>query len=135
MLDQVVGLQPHGFRIAPRTRALNIGLLRRSTMAGCPSSLARKVATSPNLRHWPARQPLSTTWPVASRWSQLGHEPEGHLQLNYYGRGAGAILPRPGSSLLFVSRATMRKARIALARRLAIIMHAMLKHGTEFKPA
>ena len=29
----------------------------------------------------------------------------------------------------------MRKARIALARRLAIIMHAMLKHGTEFKPA
>jgi hypothetical protein len=29
----------------------------------------------------------------------------------------------------------MRKARIALARRLAIIMHAMLRHGTEFKPA
>ena len=32
-------------------------------------------------------------------------------------------------------RSTMRKARIALGRRLAIIMHAMLKHGTEFKPA
>ena len=31
-------------------------------------------------------------------------------------------------------RSTMRKARIALARRLAIIMHAMLRHGTEFKP-
>jgi transposase len=30
-------------------------------------------------------------------------------------------------------RSTMRKARIALARRLAIIMHAMLQHGTEFK--
>jgi hypothetical protein len=29
----------------------------------------------------------------------------------------------------------MRKARIALARRLAIIMHAMLQHGTEFTPA
>jgi transposase len=29
----------------------------------------------------------------------------------------------------------MRKARVALARRLAIIMHAALKHGTEFKPA
>jgi hypothetical protein len=29
----------------------------------------------------------------------------------------------------------MRKARIALARRLAIIMHAMLRYGTEFKPA
>ena len=27
----------------------------------------------------------------------------------------------------------MRKARIALARRLAIIMHAMLRYGTEFK--
>ncbi len=32
-------------------------------------------------------------------------------------------------------RSTMRKARIALARRLAIIMHAMLQHGTEFQPA
>jgi transposase len=32
-------------------------------------------------------------------------------------------------------RSAMRKARIALARRLAIIMHAMLRHGTEFKPA
>jgi transposase len=29
----------------------------------------------------------------------------------------------------------MRKARIALARRLAIIMHAMLRHGTEFLAA
>jgi transposase len=32
-------------------------------------------------------------------------------------------------------RSTMRKARVALARRLAIIMHAMLRRGTEFKPA
>jgi transposase len=32
-------------------------------------------------------------------------------------------------------RSTMRKARIALARRLAIIMHAMRRHGTEFRPA
>src|SRR5256885_134909 len=32
-------------------------------------------------------------------------------------------------------RSTMRKARIALARRLAIIMHAMHPHGTEFKAA
>jgi transposase len=32
-------------------------------------------------------------------------------------------------------RSSMRKARIALARRLAIIMHAMLRDGTEFKPA
>jgi transposase len=32
-------------------------------------------------------------------------------------------------------RSTMRKARIALARRLAIIMHAMLRDDTEFKPA
>jgi transposase len=31
-------------------------------------------------------------------------------------------------------RSTMRKARIALARRLAIIMHAMLRHGTESDP-
>ena len=29
-------------------------------------------------------------------------------------------------------RSTMRKARVALARRLAIIMHAMLRDGTAF---
>ena len=32
-------------------------------------------------------------------------------------------------------RSTMRKARVALARRLAIIMHAMLRDGTEFASA
>ena len=38
-------------------------------------------------------------------------------------------------AIAIARRSTMRKARVALARRLAIIMHAMLKHGTEFKPA
>lgn len=38
-------------------------------------------------------------------------------------------------ALGIAKRSTMRKARVALARRLAIIMHAMLRHGTEFKPA
>lgn len=38
-------------------------------------------------------------------------------------------------TLAIAKRSTLRKARIALARRLAIIMHAMLRHGTEFKPA
>jgi len=38
-------------------------------------------------------------------------------------------------AIAIAKRSTMRKARIALARRLAIIMHAMLRHGTEFKPA
>ena len=32
-------------------------------------------------------------------------------------------------------RSTMRKAKVALARRLAIIMHAMLRDGSKFKPA
>ena len=32
-------------------------------------------------------------------------------------------------------RSTMRKARVALARRLEIIMHAMLRDGTEFESA
>jgi transposase len=32
-------------------------------------------------------------------------------------------------------RSTMRKAKVALARRLAIIMHAMLRDGTEFTSA
>ena len=38
-------------------------------------------------------------------------------------------------ALAIAARSTMRKARIALARRLAIIMHAMLRYGTTFKPA
>ena len=38
-------------------------------------------------------------------------------------------------ALAIANRSTMRKARIALARRLAIIMHAMLQHGNEFSPA
>ena len=38
-------------------------------------------------------------------------------------------------ALAIAKRSTMRKARIALARRLAIIMHAMLRDGTEFQPA
>jgi transposase len=37
-------------------------------------------------------------------------------------------------ALAIAKRSTMRKARIALARRLAIIMHAMLRHGSEFNP-
>src|SRR5262250_1532430 len=38
-------------------------------------------------------------------------------------------------ALAIARRSTMRKARVALARRLAVIMHSMLRHGTEFKPA
>ena len=38
-------------------------------------------------------------------------------------------------ALAIAKRSTMRKARIALARRLAIIMHAMLRCGTTFKAA
>jgi transposase len=38
-------------------------------------------------------------------------------------------------ALAIAARSTMRKARVALARRLAIIMHAMLRRGTEFRPA
>ncbi|MEM8821640.1 MAG: transposase, partial [Pseudomonadota bacterium] len=38
-------------------------------------------------------------------------------------------------AIAIVRRASMRKARIALARRLAIIMHAMLRDRTEFQLA
>jgi hypothetical protein len=37
-------------------------------------------------------------------------------------------------SFVIAKRSTMRKARIAPARRLAIIMHAVLRDGTEFNP-
>jgi transposase len=55
---------------------------------------------------------------------------------------ANVMLTRYGGALALkdwaldiARRSTMRKARIALARRLAIIMHAMLRHGTEFRAA
>ena len=38
-------------------------------------------------------------------------------------------------ALAVAARSSMRKARVALARRLAVIMHAMLRNGTEFRPA
>ena len=38
-------------------------------------------------------------------------------------------------AFVIARRSTMRKARVALARRLAIIMHAMLRDGTEFESA
>ena len=49
-------------------------------------------------------------------------------------RYKGQLKPKDWA-LAIAKRSTMRKARIALARRLAIIMHAMLQHGTEFTPA
>jgi hypothetical protein len=38
-------------------------------------------------------------------------------------------------ALAIAKRSNMRRARIALARRLAIIMHAMLRDDTESQPA
>jgi transposase len=38
-------------------------------------------------------------------------------------------------TLAIAERSTVRKARIALARRIAIVMHAMLRDGAEFNPA
>lgn len=37
-------------------------------------------------------------------------------------------------ALALAARSNMRKARVALARRLAVIMHAMLRTGAEFRP-
>ena len=49
-------------------------------------------------------------------------------------KGALALKLRDWA-LAIARRSTMCKARIALARRLAIIMHAVLRHRTEFRPA
>ena len=38
-------------------------------------------------------------------------------------------------ALAIAARSNMRRARVALARRLAVIMHAMLRHGTSYSPA
>ena len=50
------------------------------------------------------------------------------------GSWLGQMLARKPRMLVTVALAN-KMARIALARRLAIIMHAMLRHGTEFTPA
>ena len=62
----------------------------------------------------------------------------GHSSQRYRKRSDPQVAPRmrlKELALAIAKRSTMRKARIALARRLAIIMHAMLRQGTEFKPA
>jgi hypothetical protein len=54
---------------------------------------------------------------------QAGHSglPKGNLKLKDW-------------AFAIARRSTMRKARVALARRLAIIMHAMLLNETQFAP-
>lgn len=37
-------------------------------------------------------------------------------------------------ALAIAARSNRRKARVALARRLAVIMHAMVRDGTSFRP-
>jgi transposase len=49
-------------------------------------------------------------------------------------RCKGQLKPKDWAFAI-AKRSTMRKARVALARRLGIIMHAMLRDGTEFAPA
>jgi len=53
---------------------------------------------------------------------------------DYLTRAGRSSLKLKDWAFAIAKRSTMRKAKIALARRLAIIMHAML-HGTEFNPA
>ena len=45
------------------------------------------------------------------------------------------LLKLKDSAFAIPRRSTMRKARVALARRLGIFMRAMLRDGTEFEPA
>jgi hypothetical protein len=52
---------------------------------------------------------------------------EDRLPLRYKGQ-----LKLKDWAFAIASRSSMRKARIALARRLTSIMHAMLRDGTEF---
>jgi len=64
------------------------------------------------------RRPAGTDAPVRSR--QCHADPlKGQLKLKDW-------------AFAIAKRSTMRKARVALARRLAIIMHTMLRDGTEF---
>ena len=78
---------------------------------------------------------VRSTTPAASRSAAIGgrtllYEAANVMLTRYKGP-----LKLKDWALAIAKRSTMRKARIALARRLAIIMHAMLRHGTEFKSA
>ena len=79
---------------------------------------------------------VRSTTPAASQSAAIGGcghfctKPANVMLTRYKGQ-----LKLKDWALAIAKRSTMRKARIALARRLAIIMHAMLRHGTEFKPA
>jgi hypothetical protein len=44
-----------------------------------------------------------------------------------------AASPSKGAATKIAKRRGLRKARVALARRLAVIMHAMLRDGTLFE--
>jgi threonine dehydrogenase-like Zn-dependent dehydrogenase len=68
----------------------------------------------------------------------LGHEGVGVIEEV----GAAVTTFKPGDQLklkdwafAIARRSSMRRARTALARRLAIIMHAMLRDGSEFVAA
>ena len=66
---------------------------------------------------------------------------DGRLRTLLY-EAANVMLTRYSGSLALKNwaldiarRSTMRKVRVALARKLAVIMFAMLKYNTEFEPA
>ena len=74
--------------------------------------------------------------------STLVHQPPDHLGRAVTRVGDQVMLTRYKGQLklkdwafAIAKRSTMRKAKVALARRLAIIMHAMLRDGTEFELA
>jgi transposase len=74
---------------------------------------------------------------VTGRISKIG---DGSVRTALY-EAANVILTRPvkgsalkGWAMRLANRAGMRKAKVALARKLAVILHRMLADGTTFEP-
>jgi hypothetical protein len=73
---------------------------------------------------------------AARIWTCSGHAYAQHSAVRICIESAQEPLfhadPQKDWALAIAKRSNKRKARIALARRLAIIMHAMLRDGTDF---
>jgi len=108
--------QPRGLR---RPASTSVRLDRRRSGIGSQAISVRGGRLS--WRHLETRRSVPANAPV--RGHQRQAEPlQGSAQTQ-------------GLAFAIAKRSTVRKARVALARRLAIIMHAMLRNETEFAPA
>jgi transposase len=135
---------PRRFRFSPEAKSLPRHLGKRQTeletLAGCSlgstprSPRQRDQALGAHFGLTPKKYQSGET-DITGRISKIG---DGGVRTALY-EAANVILTRPvkGSTLKswgmrLAARAGMRKAKVALARKLAVVLHRMLADGTSF---